>query len=225
MAEKTAKKKPEIRFHKDTFDKTTAERRQRVIDVAVSEFAARGYSATNINDIAKKADVSIGAMYSYFASKEDLFLAVVGKAYSVLEAVLNEARQKHTGVFDLMAELLSASREYALKYPELNQIYLDLTTQGLSQMAARLSNTLETITMRMYRDVISKAKEEGQISPKIDERAAAFFMDNMLMIYQFSFSVDYFKDRMRIFLGEEKLGTPAEIERSIMGFIHKAFKP
>lgn len=225
MTEKTAKKKPEMRFHKDTFDKTTAERRQRVIDVAVSEFAARGYSATNINDIAKKAGISIGAMYSYFASKEDLFLAVVGSAYTVLETVLNEAREKHTDVFDLLADLLAASREYALKFPELNQIYLDLTTQGLSQMASRLSNTLETVTVRMYRDVIHQAKETGQISPEIDERAAAFFIDNMLMMYQFSFAVDYFKDRMRIFLGEEKLDDPAAIERSIMCFIRKAMMP
>jgi len=214
-----------MRFHKDTFDKTTAERRQRVIDVAVSEFAGRGYSATNINDIAKKAGISIGAMYSYFASKEDLFLAVVGSAYGVLESVLNEAREKHTNVFDLMAELLAASREYALKYPELNQIYLDLTTQGLSQMASRLSNTLETITMRMYCDVIGKAKAEGQISPEVDERSAAFFIDNMLMIYQFSFAVDYFKDRMRIFLGEEKLNDPVAVEQIIMGFIRKALQP
>lgn len=225
MAEKTAKKKPEMRFHKDTFDKTTAERRQRVIDVAISEFAARGYSATNINDIAKKAGISIGAMYSYFASKEDLFLAVVGSAYTLLEAVLNEARKKHTDVFELLAELLSASREYALKYPELNQIYLDLTTQGLSQMASRLSNTLETITVRMYCDVISTAKKAGQISPKVDERTAAFFIDNMLMMYQFSFAVDYFKDRMRIFLGGEKLDDPASVEQSIMCFIRSALKP
>ena len=54
--------------------------------------------------------------------------------------------------------------------------------------------------------------------------AAAFFVDNMLMVYQFSFAVDYFKDRMRIFLGEDKLDDPAAIEHIIMKFIRKALK-
>lgn len=224
MAEKAVKKKPEVRFHKDTFDKTSTERQQRVIDVAVSEFAARGYSATNINDIAKKAGISIGAMYSYFASKEDLFLAVVNSAYTVLETVLSEARTKQTDIFELLEELLAASREYAARYPELNQIYLDLTTQGLSQMASRLSNKLETVTVNMYRDVIRQAKQAGQIPADIDEEAAAFFIDNLFMIYQFSFSVDYFKDRMRIFLGKERSSDPAAVEQSIMCFIRKAMR-
>lgn len=224
MTEKAGKKKPEVRFHKDTFDKTTTERQQRVIDVAVSEFAARGYSATNINDIAKKAGISIGAMYSYFASKEDLFLAVVNSAYTVLENVLSEARTKKTDIFELLEDLLVASREYAARFPELNQIYLDLTTQGLSQMASRLSNKLETVTVNMYRDVIQQAKQDGQILPDVDTEAAAFFIDNLFMMYQFSFSVDYFKDRMRIFLGEEKSSDPAAVEKNIMSFIRKAMR-
>jgi TetR/AcrR family transcriptional regulator len=225
LTEKAVKKKQEVRFHKDTFDKTTAERRQRVIDVAISEFAARGYSATNINDIAKKSGISIGAMYSYFASKEDLFLAVVNQAYTLLETVLNDVREKHTDVFELLSGLLAASREYAIRYPELNQIYLDLTTQGLSQMASRLSNKLESVTVQLYRDVLRRAKAEGQIAPDIDEEAAAFHIDNIFVMYQFSFSVDYYKERMKIFLGDKKYKDTAGIEKSILGFIHKALMP
>jgi AcrR family transcriptional regulator len=223
LADKAVKSKQQV-FHKDTFDKTTVERRQRVIDVAVSEFAARGYSATNINDIAKKAGISIGAMYSYFASKEDLFLAVVGSAYTLLETVLNDVRAKETDIFKLFEALLAASREYALRYPELNQIYLDLTTQGLSQMASRLSNKLESITVKTYRDVLREAKQKGQIAQNIDEETAAFFIDNIFMMYQFSFSVDYYKDRMQIFLGKEKSADTAAVEKSIMDFIKKALR-
>jgi TetR/AcrR family transcriptional regulator len=224
LGEKAVRKKQDV-FHKDTFDRTTAERRQRVIDVAVSEFAAGGYSATNINDIAKKAGISIGAMYSYFASKEDLFLAVVNSAYMLLETVLNEVRVKHTDIFEMLAGLLAASREYALRYPELNQIYLDLTTQGLSQMASRLSNKIESITVQLYRDVIREAKETSQIAQDVDEEAAALFIDNMFVMYQFSFSVDYYKERMKIFLGDKKSKDTAAVEKSIMGFIRKVLQP
>ena len=43
------------KFHKRTFEKTTEDRRQKVLEVAINEFAAKGYSATSINDIARNA--------------------------------------------------------------------------------------------------------------------------------------------------------------------------
>lgn len=219
------REKAERQFHKDTFEKTTAERRQRVIDVAISEFASRGYSATNINDIAKKAGISIGAMYSYFASKEDLFLAIVNTAFTLLESVLTQTRAKQECAIQVFKDLLKASREYALRYPELNQIYLDLTTQGLSEMASRFSNKLESVTVRLYRDVIRQAKKDGQVSHDINEDAAAFFIDNFFVMYQFSFSVDYYKERLKIFLGEDKCRDFADLEESIIEFVKRILQP
>ena len=81
------------KFHKDTFDKTTEERRQNVLNVAIEEFALNGYNATSINDISKKAQISIGAMYSYFASKEDLFLSIVNNAYFLMDDILRDVEK------------------------------------------------------------------------------------------------------------------------------------
>ena len=128
----------EKRFYKDTFTKTSADRRKKLWDVAIDEFSAKGYSATNINDIARKAGVSIGAMYSYFASKEDLFLTIVEQGYLLLESILNELAENSEDIFEFCRRTLTASRDYALMYPKLNQIYLDLTTQSLASMSVRL---------------------------------------------------------------------------------------
>jgi AcrR family transcriptional regulator len=111
-------------FHKDTFEKTSEARRQKIFDVAVSAFAAGGYSATKINDIARKAGISIGAMYSYFASKEDLYLTVVNKGFTVLESIISAARTGGDDFFATYEKLLLGSRDFALHYPEYTQIYL-----------------------------------------------------------------------------------------------------
>ncbi len=47
---------------------------------------ANGFSAANINVMAKNAGISIGSMYNYFESKENLFLAVVDYGYKVLNS-------------------------------------------------------------------------------------------------------------------------------------------
>jgi len=221
MAENITKNR-KSKFHKDTFDKTTEGRRQKVLEAAIDEFAAKGYSATSINDIARNAHISIGSMYSYFASKEDLFLTIVNNAYFVMEKILNDIAVSSKDVFDCVEKMLFASRKFAMEYPQLNQIYLDITTQALSQMSVRLTSKLEMITPQLLSNVIRQAKIEGKVSSDIDENIASFVIDNIYMMYQFSFSSDYYKERMRIYLGDEKLKDIHQVEVSILKFIRRA---
>ena len=46
--------------------------RERIIDVALEEFAQNGYKATSTNVICKKAEVSKGILYHYYGTKENL---------------------------------------------------------------------------------------------------------------------------------------------------------
>ncbi len=214
--------KGDTKFYKDTFEKTSADRRQKVLEVAIEQFASNGYNATNVNDISKKSGVSIGALYSYFASKEDLFLTVVDNAYILLETVLNDLAAGSSDIFDWIDRMLRGIRIFATRYQRLNQIYLDLTTQALSQLSERLSNKLEVITIQLYCNIIRRAKEEGKISKDLDERIAAFCIDNMFTMYQFSFSSDYYKERMKIFVGEERTHDTAYLEKTIARFLRAA---
>jgi AcrR family transcriptional regulator len=52
------------------------ETRQAVVDAADALFVARGFHATSVEQIASRAGYTKGAVYSNFASKEDLFFAV-----------------------------------------------------------------------------------------------------------------------------------------------------
>src|SRR5579871_3986400 len=63
---------------------TTARWRRRkdarpteIVAAALACFKERGYSATRLEDVATKAGVTKGTIYLYYASKEDLFKAVV----------------------------------------------------------------------------------------------------------------------------------------------------
>ncbi len=49
-----------------------------LLDAAALEFGANGFHATGITDITRRAGVALGSFYTYFASKEDLFRALVG---------------------------------------------------------------------------------------------------------------------------------------------------
>ena len=51
--------------------------RERLLDVAASEFAERGYAGASLEAVAKRAGLTRGAVYWNFESKQDLFLTLL----------------------------------------------------------------------------------------------------------------------------------------------------
>lgn len=48
-----------------------------LLDAAAQEFGTRGFHATGINDITRRAGVALGSFYTWFESKEEIFRALV----------------------------------------------------------------------------------------------------------------------------------------------------
>ena len=63
---------PEPRYRRRKED-----RPQEIIAAAFAAFAENGYTATRVDEVAKRAGVSKGLMYLYFKTKDELFKAVV----------------------------------------------------------------------------------------------------------------------------------------------------
>ena len=62
--------------------KEPEERRKELIDTAEQLFIAQGYEQTSISDIVREVNVSQGAFYYYFESKEDVLVAAMEKTDS-----------------------------------------------------------------------------------------------------------------------------------------------
>ena len=54
-----------------------AERRDAILDAALNEFSARGFAATRLDDVAKRAGVAKGTIYLHFKDKESLFQELI----------------------------------------------------------------------------------------------------------------------------------------------------
>jgi AcrR family transcriptional regulator len=64
------------------------EARRTILETASQVFAEKGYNDTTMDDVAKKLGVSKGAVYQYFASKDELFQAICGSAAKKVEEML-----------------------------------------------------------------------------------------------------------------------------------------
>jgi AcrR family transcriptional regulator len=57
--------------------KRSAERRDAILEAALEEFSARGFAATRLDDVARRAEVAKGTIYLHFADKETLFQELI----------------------------------------------------------------------------------------------------------------------------------------------------
>ena len=83
-------------------------RPQELLEAALAEFVARGYAATRLDEVARRAGVSKGTLYLYYENKAELFKAVVRKS---LVTNLDEAEAAlaayHGSARELLVFLLS----------------------------------------------------------------------------------------------------------------------
>jgi AcrR family transcriptional regulator len=128
---------------------------------AVEEFADRGYSATRLDDVARRADIAKGTIYLYYASKEELFQAVVRGAVAPQLAQLEAAAVSYSGSAEsflrgpfllLQSHLLGSDVRKLLRvllvegsqFPELTEFYYrEVVSRGLALMSALIARGVE----------------------------------------------------------------------------------
>lgn len=72
------------------------ETRRRILEAALACFAADGYDATGVAEICQRAGVSKGAFYHHFASKQQVFLALLNRWLGGLDEQVAVSRGRAT---------------------------------------------------------------------------------------------------------------------------------
>ena len=105
-----------IQLCKAAFDKIPKEKRDRILNVSIEEFANNGFENTSIQQIAKKSGISVGSVYKYFENKETLFSMVVHEGMSSLEELLMSLADSSDDIIvkaeTIIRELLKYSRKH-----------------------------------------------------------------------------------------------------------------
>lgn len=94
---------------------------ERIVAAAQQRFVAEGVEAASLRNIAKDAETSIGMVYYYYTTKDELFLAVVEETYRIVLADL----EQRLGVGDSFAAKI---RGLYQKIGELSEHELEIIT-------------------------------------------------------------------------------------------------
>ncbi len=97
--------------------------RAKLLASALKQFAAKGYEATSVDDICRGADVSKGAFYHHFESKQALFLDLMNSWLSAIDAGLSELEKSSVpetlvAMTELLPGILAVARDQLPMYLE-----------------------------------------------------------------------------------------------------------
>lgn len=131
-----------------------AKRREEILDVAARVFAEKGYSDTKITEIANALDIADGTLYNYFDSKRDILLAIISKAETDIEPMLQETGELRTRD-DIVAILAKSYDVFMAHLPFTRTLLMEAWADDaiLQEYAA---DHLEHIGQRMHEFIVSR---------------------------------------------------------------------
>lgn len=191
----------------------------RLLETGIEEFAEHGLDRTNINVVAKKAGVSVGVLYKYYEDKDNFFLACVRHSLKLLDQTMQEAIHSEEELSVSIRNLIHALMQQAEEHRNYYVMYNEITSGSCKKYAGQLAEEIEGRTSKLYASLLEKAQREGKLDKKADPGIFAFFFDNLLMMLQFSFSCEYYQQRMKLFCGEEIQEQREKMAEQFMDFI------
>ena len=158
--------------------KEAAENTQReLLDAALTTFGQKGYEATRLEDIARRAGVTRGAIYHHFSNKADLYKALVEQASGQGKVLIQKAVSKGGTFEDIVSRIFTSY--FALL--EDDNHFRDVVILTLSNM--EVSNDLKDLARRRYEEArvlveniagfFKIAISSGQLRSDLDPEAAA----------------------------------------------------
>jgi AcrR family transcriptional regulator len=136
-------------------------RRERVIEEATKLFAERGYEATNVNEVAANAGVSVGALYKYFPDKPALLEGVLSHVEAEFVAGMSQVRALSGSAFERLHAMILGLFEMAASRP---YFFWALTSGTHALRGARTSTPGKAVKEEIAR-FIQSGIDAGEFRP------------------------------------------------------------
>lgn len=157
----------------------TSDAKERILSAAQTLIELRGYSALGVAEICKAAGVPKGSFYYFFASKEDLALAVIDEHWAVQRGDWERILRSDDPPLQRLRRLFEATQ--AVQHAGQQSCG---TVSGclFGNLALEMSNQTEALRVRLQQifgaqvdlvdEVVTEARERGEVTVA-DTREAA----------------------------------------------------
>lgn len=152
---------------------------------AKAEFMEKGFKSASLRNIVKTAGVTTGAFYGYYASKEELFEALVGRQYDDFMSIYCKAQnefadlppeQQYENMSEISGECMNDMLVYA--YSHLEEFKLILCCSEGTRFAGKIDQMVEIEISSTHKYQLT-LKELGYPSPQLEPRLEHILVTGM----------------------------------------------
>ncbi|GGM99187.1 AcrR family transcriptional regulator [Actinoplanes campanulatus] len=156
--------------------------RTELLDVATEEFAENGYSGARVDEIAARTRTTKRMIYYYFGGKEQLYLAVLERAYAEIRAAERTVDVDHLDPVAAVRRLAEVTFDHHEAHPAFIKLVGVENAQHAKHMnhVARLVD-LNSSAVDLLRGVLDRGRAEGTFRDDVDA------LDVHMMISSFCF--------------------------------------
>ena len=128
------------------------DKRQKILQASLDEFAERGYMGASTNRIVQAAGISKGLLFHYFGSKKKLFLYVLDHTIRTLMEKMNRYSAPLTGdLFDTLGQYALIKMRIGIEEPQMYHILYDVYVN--------LPEEIKTELMERYGQLLSDQRK------------------------------------------------------------------
>ncbi len=164
------------------------ERRIAILDAARTLLFQEGITSTSVHQIAKLTELSVGTIYLYFSSKEEIFATLQEEGLDILYAEVEEAGKSG----DRAAERLVRMAQAYLDFSRNHKKYFDIFNYFISSpdviFPPNLKNRIDKHGNRilmMVEDAIKQGITDGDFAEVNIKNSALYFWGSLHGLIQF----------------------------------------
>ncbi|MDO9338185.1 MAG: TetR/AcrR family transcriptional regulator [Caulobacter sp.] len=149
------------------FQRRKEDRPGEIALAALAVFSEKGFAAAKLDEIARRAGVSKGALYLYYETKEDIFHAVVKTAVAPDVALLRARLEGFPGSFEELLAIFLPTLAGILSVSPVAGIGKMVISEGRNfpELARYWHNELVAPMIGLVSGLIARAQERGEVRP------------------------------------------------------------
>jgi AcrR family transcriptional regulator len=150
--------------------------KDRILAAATAEIASVGFDRARLTEIAKRADMTPGSVYTWFENKEDLFRAALEDALTTQivsnATTLDESNHSNNWLFQIATLVPRNSKDTAATDAQMLLIESYYASWRDPKARKKLLKNINS-HLEMYVNIITNAQNQGAITKDIDATAMA----------------------------------------------------
>lgn len=139
---------------------TVLKTRAKLVDVARQLFAKKGVEATTMNDIAVASKKGRRTLYTYFKSKDQIYMAVVESELKMLSDTMDKVAKKPTVPDEKILELITTHLDIIKMAVYRNGTLRADFFRDIWRVEA-MRKYFDNDEIKLFREVLREGKEQG----------------------------------------------------------------